>query len=108
MNAVEFVPDNSYLASLDVKSLYTSIPNAEGIKTVKKSLDKHPKGMVATKVITIFLALILTLNNFILTLRTICKQKAVLWEPSVHHHTPIYLWMILKKNLSTHLSNGFH
>ena len=32
LNAVESVPDNPYLVSLDVKSLYTSVSNAEGIK----------------------------------------------------------------------------
>ena len=66
INAVEFVTDNSYLVSIDVKSLCTSIPNVEGIKAVKKSLDNHPKRTVATKVFTIFLALILTMNNFII------------------------------------------
>ena len=35
INAVEFVPDNSYLVSLEIKSLYRSIPNVEGIKAVK-------------------------------------------------------------------------
>ena len=54
INAVEFVPENSYLVSLDVK--YTS--------TVKKLLDNYPKRSVATKVIRAFLALMLTLNNF--------------------------------------------
>ena len=63
INAVEFVQDNSYHVSLDVKSLYTSISNAEGIKAVKKSLGIHPKRTVAAKVITKILALILTLNN---------------------------------------------
>ena len=43
LNAVESVPDNSYLVPLDVKPLYTSNPNAEGIKAVKKSLDNHPE-----------------------------------------------------------------
>ena len=42
INAVEFVPDNSYLLSLDVKSLYTSNPNVEGIKAVKMSLEGQP------------------------------------------------------------------
>ena len=42
INAVEFVPDNSYLVSLDVKSLYTSNPNVEGIKAVKMSLEGQP------------------------------------------------------------------
>ena len=53
------------MVSLDVKSLYTSIANAEGIKVVKKSFDKHTSKNVTTNVITIFLALILTLNNFV-------------------------------------------
>ena len=43
INAFEFVPDNSYLESLDVKSLYTSILNAKGIKAAEKSLNNHPK-----------------------------------------------------------------
>ena len=72
---IEFVPDNSHLVSLDVKSLYTSIPNAEGIKAVKKSLDNHPKRTVAIKVITTFLASILRLNNFIFNYTNYLKPK---------------------------------
>ena len=53
MNTVEFVPDNFYVVSLDVKSLYTSIPNVEGIKSVKNFLNNHLK-------------------------QTICKHKTVL------------------------------
>ena len=34
------VPDNAYLVSLDVKYLYKSIPNAEGIRSVKESIEK--------------------------------------------------------------------
>ena len=65
INQTDFVPDKSYLVSLDVKSLCTNIPNAEGIKSVKTSLDNYSKRTASTKVITTFLALILTLNNFI-------------------------------------------
>ena len=43
INQINFVPDNSYLFSLDVKSLYTNIPNAEGIKSVKTPLEKDSK-----------------------------------------------------------------
>ena len=35
INQIDFVPDNSYLVSLDVKSLCTNISDAEGIKFVK-------------------------------------------------------------------------
>ena len=75
INAVEFGQDSSYLVSLDVKSLYTNIPNAEGIKAVKESLDNHPMWTVATKAITTFLALILTLNNFIFHSRNYLQSK---------------------------------
>ena len=34
------VPPNSFLVTMDVKSLYTSIPNNKGIASVKK---KYPK-----------------------------------------------------------------
>ena len=75
INAIEFVSDNSYLVSLDIKSLYTSIPNVEGIKTVRKSLGNHPKRTMATKVITTFLALILKLNIFIFNSRNYLQTK---------------------------------
>ena len=58
INQIDFVPDNSYLVSLDVKSLYTNTPNAEGIKFVKMSLEKCSKRTASTKVITTFLALV--------------------------------------------------
>ena len=45
--------------------MYTSIPNSKGIKAVKTSLENFPGRTVATKVITKFLYLILTLNNFV-------------------------------------------
>ena len=48
-----------------MKALYTSIPNSEGIAAVKGPYDKYQQKTVATKVLTTFLALILTLNNFI-------------------------------------------
>ena len=65
LNQVEEIPEGSLLVTLDVKSLYTNIPNNEGIKTLKKAYDKHPNKTVSTKVITTSLSLILTLNNFI-------------------------------------------
>ena len=48
-----------------MKSLYTNIPNNEGIKAVREAYDNHPNKTVATKVIITFLSLILTLNNFV-------------------------------------------
>ena len=50
---------------MDVKVLSTNIPNNEGIAAVKQKHNNYTKKTVATKLITTFLALILTLNNFI-------------------------------------------
>ena len=62
------------MLSPDVKCLYTSIPNAEEIKAVKESFDKHTSKNVTTKVIT-FLALILTLNNFVFNCKNYLQIK---------------------------------
>ena len=69
------VPENSYLVTLDVKSLYTSMRNSEGIKAVKISHENFTKKTTATKVITTFLALILTLNNFIFNSKHFLQTK---------------------------------
>ena len=59
------IPKESWLVTLDVKALYTNIPNNEGIKEVREAYDKHLFKSVPTKVIITFVSLILTLNNFI-------------------------------------------
>ena len=48
---------------MDVKSLYTNIPNQEGIEAVNPYLKDSDKRNL-TNVISAFLTLILTLNNF--------------------------------------------
>ena len=65
INAVKSIPKNSYLVTMDVRSLYTNIPNAEGISAVTRAFDNYSNKTTTTKVITTFLALILTLNNFV-------------------------------------------
>ena len=42
-----------------------SVTNNEGIAPVKKKYDQYPNKTITTKIITTFLALILSLNNFI-------------------------------------------
>ena len=59
------IPKESIFVTLDVKSLYTSIPNPEGIAVVKKAHEHYQHKKVPTKVIITFLGLILTLNNFV-------------------------------------------
>ena len=64
LDNIKSVPDNVFLVSLGVKSLYTSIPNVEEIKEVQESFN------MVTKVVRTFLALISTLNYFVLN----CKH----------------------------------
>ena len=64
IDTAENIPSNCLLVNMDIKSLYTNIPNPEGISAVKAAYESYPEKAVATKVIITFLALILTLNNF--------------------------------------------
>ena len=63
LEKVKYIPQESLLVTLDVKSLYANIPNNEGIK---KSYEKYKEKTVSTKVIITFLSLILTLNIMII------------------------------------------
>ena len=65
---------------MDVKSLYTSISNNEGIASVKKKYDKDPNKTTPTKIITTFLALVLTLNNFIFNSKFYLQIKGCAME----------------------------
>ena len=65
LKSITEVSENFYLARLDLKSLYTSIPNSERIKVVKISHEKLARKVKAPNAITTFLAPILTLNNII-------------------------------------------
>ena len=75
INQIDFAADNSYLVSLDVKSIYNNIPNEERIKSVKTPLEKNSIRTASTKVITTFLALILTLNNFVFNCKNYLQIK---------------------------------
>ena len=61
------LPENAILASLDVTSLYTNIPNHEGIKTTGSYLfkDRSPHLNPTNSSICKLLELVLTTNNFL-------------------------------------------
>ena len=60
------VPKGAYLVSMDVCSLYTNIPNDEGLEALRESLEKNERKSCSTKVIVTFMKLTLLLNNFVL------------------------------------------
>ena len=58
--------------------MYISIPNFEGIKALKTTLENFPRRIVTTKLITAFLLLILTLNNFVFKCKNYLQIKGSL------------------------------
>ena len=59
------IVSDSSLVTLYVKSLYTNIPNNQGIKAVREAYNNYPIKALATNVIAMFLSLILTQHNFV-------------------------------------------
>ena len=105
LKAVENAPDNSYLVSQEVKYLYTKIPNSEGIKAVETSLDNFSEKAIASKVLTTFLLLVLTLNNFVFNNKSYIQikgyAKGTICVPSyaimfMHHFERKYISLFLK------------
>ena len=66
------IPQERFLDTMDVRSLYTNIPNNEGIKAVETKLKWKS---FQTKVIISFLKPILTLNNFIFNFANFSQIK---------------------------------
>ena len=58
------INETDILVSMDVRSLYTNIPNDEGLIAVRDALNASTTRL-PTRIITTFLFLIFTLNNFI-------------------------------------------
>ena len=75
------VPVNSVLVTMDVRSLYTSIPNNEGSAATKKKYDNYIHKTFPTKIITTFLALILTLSNFVFNSKFYLQIKGCGMDP---------------------------
>ena len=64
INTISDLPENTLLVSLDVKSLYTNIPQQEGIETCKSFLNQRPDQTIPTSFITNLLEHILGMNHF--------------------------------------------
>ena len=60
---------------MDVKSLFTNIPNTVGINAVAKALENQTDLKIPIRVIIKFLHLTLTLNNFSFNGRNILQKK---------------------------------
>ena len=67
LEALPEIPADTILVSMDVRSLYTNIPNEEGKEAIKEFFRarSRPGDDKLSKVISVLLTLILTLNNFL-------------------------------------------
>ena len=65
INDTENTTEETFLVFLDAKLLCTIIPKHKGINAAEEALNTVPKKPIAAKVITKFLFLMFTLNNFI-------------------------------------------
>ena len=101
IEAIDHVSDDSYLVTLNVRSLYTNIPHKEGIEAVKQKLKKS-KPSISIKVILTFLKLILTLNNFVFNGINYLQKKVAQWALNVRLAMQIFLWVGLRKTLYFH------
>ena len=74
---------------MNVVLLRTRIPNNKYITAAKKKYENYSHKKLLTKVITIFLALILTLNNLVFNSKFYVQVKGSAMQ--VIQHTKVYL-----------------
>ena len=84
---------------MDVTSLYTNIPQEEGIHIVCTAYDNFHKNNppIPTKYLREMLRLILKENSFQFSEDITYKPMGLLWEPRQQFLLPIFSWLKLKQ-----------
>ena len=59
------VSNDTYMVTLDVKSLHTNIDNNEGLRVVEEELEKRATKNTQSFAVTLLMKLVLILNNFV-------------------------------------------
>ena len=85
------LPKDSILASLDVQSLYTNIPTAEGIVVLRRLHEKYKLRTLAAKLLATILRLIFTLNNFIFNSKFRLQIKGCTVDMCGPYYTNIFM-----------------
>ena len=92
------VLENSFLVTMDIKNVYTNILNNESITAVKQKHDNYTKKTVATKVISTFLSLVWTLNNFIFNSKFCLQIKSCAIGTICGPNTQTHLFLSSKRD----------
>ena len=93
------IPDNVVLATLDVSSLYTNIPQEEGIDVVCRYYEDHYEHTEITytdKRFTATNAAHTSRKLFQVQWKTLRTNTALLWEPKWLSLSPLFSWRTLK------------
>ena len=97
------VPMGAFLVSMDVTSLYTNIPQGEGIQTICKAFDAYyeNKPPIPTNLLEIALRLILTENSFQFKGKDYLQIHGTPWVQKWQSLSPISSWQKLKLKFPT-------
>ena len=79
LTAIDNLPDNALLVSLDVTSLYTNIPHNEGIDACRFFLQKRTNKHIPTETICDLSRIILTINTFTFIPNTSKTRHEYIW-----------------------------
>ena len=90
------IPHIALIVTLDVSSLYTNIPNHEGLLAVAEHIRKDPEKQKIGPHLLKLLELVLHSMSFTLMETTICKMEAQLWALPQLPTMPISSWTDLK------------
>ena len=88
---------DSILDTLNVRALYTNIPNHKGIESVKEMLNNQTSKSIAIQVIVKFLCIILTMNNALKISKMLSSNNTI----------SLNFWTIISKENSCRLKSTF-
>ena len=80
---------NRFVFTMDIKSLYTVIPNNDGLVALQHLLNKQSVVEPATQTLVRLAELVLTLNSLIFNAVTTSKRLVSLWKASLVLTTPV-------------------
>ena len=71
------ISEDTYMVTIDVKSLHTNIDNDEGLQAAEEELEKRSVKTTPSFAIAMLMKLILTLNNFVFNGLNYLQKKGV-------------------------------
>jgi hypothetical protein len=98
INEIEPLPEGAIIATLDVTSLYTNIPNYDGIMYVCQALSKDPDPHVNCHYLLRLLGKVLTRNYFTFNGKLYLQVGVQPWAHRLHPHMLIHSWGDMKQN----------